>query len=279
MNLPFETEVPYKRVKFRKRILILVNKLSFVTYIPIDILKPFVKSFAISENERAGSYKILPDTSIVMGFQYSGRLSYSENNKTTPLNSPGITGLRDTFRIFNNTENTNTVLVMFTETGAGMFFNDPMHEIFGSSLPLDDLILRSQMDVIADQLSEGTTNNERINLVEKFLLSRINHKANDELINLAVTFIKQQKGNIKITALAEKLNISQSQFEKRFRKIVGASPKKFASIVRLRSVLNVKNISDYTSLGLDAGYYDQAHFIKDFKSFTGETPEQFLKKK
>lgn len=93
--------------------------MSFITYIPTDILKPFVKSFAISKNEKADSYKILPDTSIVMGFQYSGKLSYSENNKTVRLSPAGITGLRDTFRIFNNSKNTNTVLVMFSKTGEG----------------------------------------------------------------------------------------------------------------------------------------------------------------
>ena len=247
---------------------------------PSDILKPYVKSLAISENEKADSYKILPNTSIVMGFQYSGKLSYSENNSAIPLSSAGITGLRNTYRIFNNSENTNTVLVMFSETGAGMFFNHSMHEIFGNSLSLDNLILRSQMDVIAEQLNEANTDMERINLVEKFLIERINHKANDELVNLAVTFIKLHAGNIKITTLVEKLNISQSQLEKRFRKMVGASPKKFASIVRLKSIVNsIPEKNSLTGLSLDAGYYDQAHFIKDFKSFTGETPEQFFKKK
>jgi AraC-like DNA-binding protein len=254
--------------------------MSFTTYIPTDILKPFVRSFAISENEKADSYKVLPDTSIVMGFQYSGKLSYSENNDDIPLSSAGITGLRDTYRIFNNSENTHTVLVLFSETGAGMFFNHSMHEIFGNSFSLDDLILRSQMDVIAEQLNEAITDFERISIVEKFLISRINHKATDALVNVAVALIKQHAGNIKMTALAEKLNISQSQFEKRFRKLVGASPKKFASIVRLKHILNTSSKgSNLTELGLDAGYFDQAHFIKDFKSFTGETPEQFLKKK
>jgi len=254
--------------------------MSFTTYIPIDILKPFVRSFAISENEKADSYKVLPDTSIVMGFQYSGKLSYSENNDDVPLSSAGITGLRDTYRIFNNSENTHTVLVLFSETGAGMFFNHSMHEIFGNSFSLDDLILRSQMDVIAEQLNEAITDFERISIVEKFLISRINHKTTDALVNVAVALIKQHAGNIKMTALAEKLNISQSQFEKRFRKLVGASPKKFASIVRLKHILNTSSKgSNLTELGLDAGYFDQAHFIKDFKSFTGETPEQFLKKK
>jgi AraC-like DNA-binding protein len=253
---------------------------SFQTYIPCDILKPFVKSFAISENETANSYKVLPDTSIVMGFQYSGKLSYSENNDAVPLSSAGVTGLRDTYRIFNNSQNTNTVLVMFSETGAGMFFNHSMHEIFGNSLSLDDLMLRSQMDVVAEQLNEAKTDFERIAVVEKFLMARINHKANDELVNMAVTLIKQHAGNIKIATLTEKLNISQSQFEKRFRKMVGASPKKFASIVRIKCILNTSSKGgNLTELGLDAGYFDQAHFIKDFKSFTGETPEHFLKKK
>jgi AraC-like DNA-binding protein len=256
--------------------------MSFTTYIPCDILKPFVKTIAISENELASSYKVLPDTSIVMGFQYSGKLSYSKDNtKSIPLSAAGITGLMDTYRVFNNSENISTVLVMFSETGSANFFNQGMHEIFGQSISLDDLILQSQMDVIAEQLGEAKTDMERIDAVEKFLIARLKHKINDELVNMAVSLIKQYAGNIKINFLAEKLNISQGQFEKRFRKTVGASPKKFASIVRLKHILNTPSPleNNLTELGLDAGYFDQAHFIKDFKSFTGETPEQFFKKK
>jgi methylphosphotriester-DNA--protein-cysteine methyltransferase len=103
------------------------------------------------------------------------------------------------------------------------------------------------------------------------------NKGADELVNLAVSLIKQAAGNIKITSLAEQLHISQAQFEKRFRKKVGASPKKFASIVRLRNVLNMNpGKNNLLRAGLDAGYFDQAHFIKDFKSFTGQTPEQYF---
>jgi methylphosphotriester-DNA--protein-cysteine methyltransferase len=68
--------------------------------------------------------------------------------------------------------------------------------------------------------------------------------------------------------------------EKRFRNIVGASPKKFASIVRLQNV--VKNYTSGESLthtAFESGYYDQAHFIHDFKQFTGDSPQKFLLKK
>lgn len=254
--------------------------MSFTTYIPSEILRPFVKSMAISINESASSYKILPGTSIVMGFQFSGKLSYSQNTKTIPLNTSGITGLMNSYRIFNNAANTGSVLVMFTETGASAFFKDPLHELFDQSLALDDLMLRSQMDVVTEQINEADSDTERINAVENFLISRLNNKASDELVSLAVNLIKQSQGNIKITALIEKLNISQSQFEKRFRKVVGASPKKFASIVRLDTILNANPKSNkLTGLAFDSGYFDQAHFIKDFKSFTGQTPEQYFKEK
>jgi methylphosphotriester-DNA--protein-cysteine methyltransferase len=136
------------------------------------------------------------------------------------------------------------------------------------------------MDVVLEKINEAKNDTERIAAVEEFLLSRLNQKAADDLVALAVNLIRQHGGNIKMTALAETLNISQSQFEKRFRKIVGSSPKKFASLVRLSSVTKAKpEKNGLINLGIDSGYFDQAHFIKDFKSFTGQTPEQFFSKR
>jgi AraC-like DNA-binding protein len=254
--------------------------MSFTTYIPVDILKPFVKSIAISVNDKAESYKVLPDTSIVMGFQFSGDLSFSHKNGLSPLSKAGVTGLMSSYRIFNSTENTGSVLVMFTEVGAAAFFDYAMHEIFNESFSLDNLILRSQMDIVVEKLCEATGDLMRISVIEEFLISKLHYKANDELVIVAVSIIKQCAGNIRITELSKRLFISQSQLEKRFRKIVGSSPKKFASIVRINSLTKASaQRNGLINLALDAGYFDQAHFIKDFKSFTGQTPEQFFSKK
>ena len=117
-------------------------------------------------------------------------------------------------------------------------------------------------------------------MIESFLLINLTKKDGQELITITVEIIKKHACDIKIMVLAEQLYISQSQLEKRFRKIVGASPKKFASIVRLTNVLDsAPNCDSMTKLGLQAGYFDQAHFIKDFKSFTGITPERYFKRK
>src|SRR3954469_19883569 len=97
-------------------------------YIPTDILKPYVKSFAISETSVEGVYKVLPDTGVVIGFQFKGKISILSNNKQISLNRSGLTGLHDSFRIFKNSDHTGTVLVYFKETGAAAFFKQPIHE-------------------------------------------------------------------------------------------------------------------------------------------------------
>ena len=111
-------------------------------------------------------------------------------------------------------------------------------------------------------------------------MSQVNRKVKDDLIGSAVELIKQYAGNVRITVLTEKLHISQSQLEKRFRRIVGTSPKKFASIVRLKYVMcHAPKEASMTHLGLEAGFFDQTHFIKGFKSLTGTTPHRFFKSK
>ena len=155
-----------------------------------------------------------------------------------------------------------------------------MHTLFGKCVLLEALMPPSQIETIVRQLTEAISDFDRLHVIENFLIQRLNSRANQRQIILSVEIIKKHAGNLKITMLAQQLKISQSQLERRFRKIVGASPKKFASIVRFRNVLNIApSESSMTQLGLEAGFFDQAHFIKDFKSFTGITPEKYFRRK
>lgn len=249
----------------------------FDTYIPRDILRPYVKHFAISESAEEATYKILPDTGLVMGFQYKGRLSQVKGGETTTLNPSGLTGIHDSYRIFKNSPDIGTVLVYFQEGGATTFFRQPLHEIFRESISLDNFMLRSELLILEEQLCEADSDARRINGLEEWLIGRIRQVAPDPLVLHALALIHKSKGNIRIKELAAQLHISQSPLEKRFRQIVGASPKKFASIVRFKHTLQQYNPhNSLTDLGYEAGFYDQAHFIKEFSHFTGETPEDFF---
>lgn len=247
------------------------------TYIPSKILQPFIKSFVIHEMTHGSTYRVLPDTGLVIGFQYKGKLSRMLNDQEISLSVFGISGLADQYRVFRNSPGIGTVLVLFTETGASVFFRQPLHELFRESVSLDNFMLRSELLILEEQLCEAKTDILRIDAVEKFLLGRMNAPEPDRLVMAALALIHKSKGNIRIKELAEQLHTSQSPLEKRFRHAVGASPKKFASIVRLKNVMHQYNTAgSLTGLGYEAGFYDQAHFIKEFKTFTGEAPQSFF---
>lgn len=254
--------------------------MKFQTYIPCDILKPFVKSFAIQETTEETTYKVLPDTGLVIGFQYRGKLSRLQDEIETPLSISGVSGLADHSRIFKNSANIGTVLIFFKEAGAIPFFKQPLHELFRESVSLDNFMLRSELLCLEEQLAEAKTDAKRIAVIEHFLINRMTNTEPDKLVLAALALIHKSKGNIRIKEMLEQLNSSQSPLEKRFRQAVGTSPKKFASIVRFKNIIQQHNLSNsLTMLGYENGFYDQAHFIKEFKTFTGDTPEKFFSDK
>jgi AraC-like DNA-binding protein len=250
--------------------------MKFDKIIPTDRLKPYIKKLVVSESAAENIYKVFPSTGLVVGFQYRGQLGNINDDKEIKLATAGITGISDSFKIFKNSINTGTILVYFTEVGFTRFTSKPAYELFNQSISLENIFDQSRIKETEEKLAFATTDKQRIHIVEQFLLSQLRDIKNDKLIVEAVKLIYQSKGTIKIRELNEKLFISQSPFEKRFRKLVGTTPKKFASIVRFNSVLNdFNNIKSLTDICYENNFFDQAHFIKDFKQYTGDTPETF----
>ena len=251
--------------------------MKFQHYPPCAALADVVRHFVISEQDETASYKVLPDTSLVMGFQYRGQVAVITEDEVQTLSTAGITGLQNNYRTFRQTKDTGTVLVVFTTLGAAAFFKGPLHELFGVSTGLDDIIHRQIIASVEEQLQSVTTDAARIATVEAFLLQRRHSYKTDPLISRATAIIHDTAGTIRITDLAKQLHTSASPLEKKFRALVGATPKKYAAVVRFRHIIEAntpaKNAADRA---YEAGYFDQAHFIRDFKRFTGETPGQYF---
>ena len=251
--------------------------MKFQVHLPCERLLPYVKHLVISENEQENSYRVLPDTALVIGFQYRGKLSYLEDDKQNPLATAGITGLRDTYRVFVNTAGVGSVLVVFRENGAARFMRTPLHQLFSESLSLEHFFSRASLAELEERLDAADSDVSRISLVEQFLIAQLEERPPDLLVSRALELIHGSGGTIRISELASLLHTSASPLEKRFRQEVGASPKQFANIVRARQVLKaIENGQEGYAAYLSA-FYDQAHFIKDFKKFAAVTPEQYLK--
>lgn len=250
--------------------------MKFDKHLPTAKLRHYIKHYVVSETEFEGEYKVFPSSGLVIGFQYRGQLATLKNNTVSKLASAGVTGVTDRYKIFKNSADIGTILVYFTETGFTHFASYPANELFNLSLSLDDLFDKNSVIEVEEKLSYAVTDKERIKIVEQFLVSQLKDIQTDKLIIEAVKLIDQSHGTIRIKELNENLFISQSAFEKRFRKAVGTSAKKFASIVRFNTILNNLNeTKTLTEVCYENNFFDQSHFIKDFKQFTGDTPENF----
>ena len=248
----------------------------FDKIIPTNRLKPFISHFIISEKAQESTYKVFSSTSLVIGFQYGGKLKTGKTGIETNLATAGISGIIDQVKLFSNSAYIGTILVFLTELGLAHFTTCPANELFNLSVPLDELFNRQKVRDIEEQLSVACTDQQRISLLEQFFVSQLREAPADTLVLEAVQRIRQSKGTIRIRQLNQDLMISQSPFEKRFRKLVGTTPKKFASIVRFNTVLAQLNGSkSLMDICFENNFFDQAHLSKDFKLFTGDSPENF----
>ncbi|KQX08826.1 helix-turn-helix transcriptional regulator [Flavobacterium sp. Root420] len=252
--------------------------MKIVDFIPTEQLKPFVRTYRIIESQDELVNRVLPNTSLAIAFRCKGNVNYIRENRYDNLPISTISGIRKSVRLINYSEQTVTIVILFKEAGAKAFFKEPLHELFEESVSLDNFIPQKKIAIIEELLAEAKTNNQKIAIIEQFLLSRLHDYKPDKLISAAIAIIQSKKGVIKIKELADTLYISQDAFEKRFRKTIGSSPKQFCYVVRIKSIIDQKQDNqNLIDLAFDTGYFDQPHFNKDFKLFTGQTPSEFFK--
>jgi len=121
----------------------------------------------------------------------------------------------------------------------------------------------------------------RIALIEDYLLNRlvVSEKKNSKIrfIGEIANSLKNNCNNEKITSISIRNNISTRYLNQLFSQYTGLPPKLFCKINRFQYSLNLINANDQklTGIAYDSGYFDQSHFIREFKLFTGITPTSF----
>nr|WP_295873175.1 helix-turn-helix transcriptional regulator [uncultured Chitinophaga sp.] len=247
------------------------------TYLPSPPLQPFIQAYKIIESQDEKVNRVLPDTTPAIAFRFKGQVRYLAGEQPLVLPASVISGLRSTVRLINYQPDSAAIIVQFKATGAAAFFKTPLHELFEHSISLDHFFSRQQVTDIEERLSAATNDTQRAALLDNFLLSQLRFPKQDLLVLSALQQIHHVNGDINMKALAAASYLSQDAFEKRFRKAIGTTPKQMASIIRMRSVLQQTPAGkSLTHLALDAGYFDQAHFNRSFRRFTGLTPTAFF---
>jgi AraC-like DNA-binding protein len=244
---------------------------------PAINLQPYIREFILIETTELTDSTVIPDTSLVMSLPYRGQVIKKLIDERDILPGIVVSGLRKSVRHFVYTKQTANFLIVFKEAGISAFSRVPANELFDLSVPADNLFPRQDLDRLLGMLVEAHADAQRVRIVESFLLGHLSVTKQDALIGSAVKLIHQHNGIIRIGQLAGELHLSQDPFEKRFRAQVGSTPKQYASIVRLRNLIsNYPSYSSLTDASYEAGYFDQSHFIKDFRLFTGRFPKEFF---
>lgn len=169
--------------------------------------------------------------------------------------------------------------IRFKPEGIYHIFGVPASEVHENFADIESITGKQFRD-FSSKLREAGSVKKMIYLSEHYLTDNAQKsKINLYYLNRASEIIRHYKGMISIEELASKVYISTRQLEREFRQKIGISPKSYMRISRLNEV-NRKIISgqriDLTNLAHHCGYSDQAHFIRDFKHFTGESPKVFI---
>ncbi|WP_257310308.1 helix-turn-helix domain-containing protein [Geothrix fuzhouensis] len=249
------------------------------SFAPGEALAPFIRTFEIIEADEATEKLLVPETGLILGFRYAGSSSLLDGPSRLAVPDQVMTGLRVTARRMLTSAGSGLVLAKFRDGGAGAFLDQPLHQLFGATIALEELMGPREVETASARIRAARSHRERVDALERFLLVRKARKAwqADPLVGATLRAIHADPGAVRVGPLAQDLGLSVDGLEKRFRRSVGASPKQLASILRLRRAIGAhRQGSPLTRLALDAGYYDQAHFIRQVVAAVGVAPRAFL---
>ena len=256
--------------------------MNYHTYGPGKDLSTIVKCYWILESpkeEQPQKQTIVPDGCMEMIFHYGDVYNqYMQNGSCIKQPRCFVVGQLTRPLEIEPTGKTDIFAVRFHPEGFLPFTSIPIKEMENKAVPLETLFGKDAQG-IEQKVLRSSLISERIEHIENFLLNRLADKETiDRVIALTVEAILTGNGQISVEELSRHININRRQLERKFSSTIGLSPKQLSKIIRFQATLKMlisKKFTSLTDLAYEGEYYDQAHFIKDFREFTGLTPKEF----
>ncbi|MEO8763625.1 MAG: helix-turn-helix domain-containing protein [Ginsengibacter sp.] len=193
-----------------------------------------------------------------------------------------VSGIRNNYITIPSGLNSEMFIINFNKGKSCPFLGFPLHEItdkvIDGGLVLNKIFLR-----LRDRLLTCNGIEKKFAIAEEVLTRHFRSAlVTNPVIEYAVNRVLAAPEMTAIRNIAARTGYSSKHLIHLFEHHVGVSPKSFLRIIRFqKSILEIERngYTNFTSLALDCGYYDQSHFIADFKNFSGFTPVEYLKRK
>jgi len=256
--------------------------MNYQTFEPNKDLDLLIKCYWILESPKEKTPEkqtIVPDGCMEMIFHYGDLYrQYTENGNSIIQPRCFVIGQLTRPLEIEPTGKTGIFAVRFYPDGFLPFATAPIKEMENRAVSLVELFGEEGKN-IESRILNAESVSDKINLVEDFLKFRLTNKEMiDHIVKSTVETILTANGQLSVDELSREINITRRQLERNFSSAIGLSPKQLSKTIRLQAVLKrllSKEFTNLTTLAHENEYYDQSHFIKDFKELTGFTPKEF----
>ena len=255
---------------------------AMVSRAPDPRLKPYVIDYLGYREQAAGPMRRLqaPFAGIPMIVTFGPTIDIINGDRPAQRGAfrSFLAGLHDV-HVFTEYEGEQRgIQINFTLLGAYRFLNITMSHIANRCLDLGDL-LGPEMERFADALQDAEDWPARFDLMDRFLMERLGRgRPMSPDIAWAFKNLQASNGARSIGALSRDLSCSRKTLIQRFHAQIGLSPKAVANILRFAFAVDRIKAADeesWADLAIACGYYDQAHFNRDFRRYSGRTPREF----
>ncbi len=256
----------------------------FLVYVPRFPLGQFVESFIYYSGYQPDHTldRFLPDGNVNVVIDLTEQPKYIYDNQTLKeiqsCRRVWFSGIRRAPITIPSGKDSEMFIINFHKGMAYPFVEMPMDEL--TDVVVDgQLVMTDEILTIRDKILESKGSAQMFAQVESHLMNVFGKRlVPHPYIAYAVSQIVRQPGQMTIEALANKVGYSGKHLVSLFRDHVGLTPKAFLRIIRFQKVIaDMESLRrmDWSTVAHDSGYYDQAHFINDFRHFSGFTPLQY----
>lgn len=257
-------------------------------YQPALPLSRFIHAFWMQEQyvQSHPEERLLPTGTVEVVFDLSDRGMLIRNAERVTgfdrFRTAVVCGPHSGFFTIDTAEPSSALGIHFRPGGTYPFFGPPAHELKNDIVPLDAL-LGAEAGLLRERLVEAPTPDAKFAILERVLMGlAVRNFERRPAVAHALQRFRDVRDVPPMSRVARETGISQRRFIQIFKEEVGLTPKVYCRIRRFQEVLRkieAQHEVTWSDVAYWCGYYDQAHFIHDFREFSGLNPTAYLEQR
>lgn len=257
-------------------------------YVPVYPLHVFVESFFYytGYTPEHTIERFLPDGNVQIIFELTDNAKFIYDNDSLKAiqscKKVWFSGFRTRPITIPSGRKSEMIIVNFQKGKAFPFLNEPMSGLTNYVVDAE-LVIKNNILDLRERLRDAKTIMQKFYLLEQNLLQHYRSRLQENAcVDYAIAKISALPHSGSLSTISDKAGYSQKHLIKLFKDHVGVTLKGFLKIVRFQKAIEAveqqKQIN-WAAVAVDCGFYDQSHFIADFRAFSGFTPTEYLKQR